>query len=232
MNNSLVLLPILIPLTGAPVALLLRRHPKVQAGWALGVMLTALACSLLLLAQVWRGGQPVVFEVGGWQAPFGIVLVGDMLSATMAFMAQLVLVMGVVYAMGSKDKVVGYPTFYVLFLTLATGLTGAMLTGDLFNLFVFAELLVFSGAILTANSDDPYGAEAALKYFYMSLLASASLLLGQRRALCVLRHVEHGRSVGAHCGRPGSAAAGGGNRVLVGDVYDQERGLSFPLLAA
>ena len=65
----------------------------------------------------------------------------------------------------------------MLFLTLATGLTGAMLTGDLFNLFVFAELLVFSGAILTANSDDPYGAEAALKYFYMSLLASASLLL-------------------------------------------------------
>ena len=56
MNNSLVLLPILIPLTGAPVALLLRRRPKVQAGWALGVMLTALACSLLLLAQVWRGG--------------------------------------------------------------------------------------------------------------------------------------------------------------------------------
>ncbi len=177
MNNSLVLLPILIPLTGAPVALLLRRHPKVQAGWALGAMLTALTCSLLLLAQVWRGGQPVVFELGGWQAPFGIVLVGDMLSATMAVMVQLVLVMGVVYAMGSKDKVVGYPTFYVLFLTLATGLSGAMLTGDLFNLFVFAELLVFSGAILTATSDDPYGTEAALKYFYMSLLASASLLL-------------------------------------------------------
>lgn len=177
MNNSLVLLPILIPLIGAPVALLLRRRPKVQAGWTLGVMLTALACSMLLLAQVWRSGQPVVFEVGGWQAPFGIALVGDMLSATMAVMAQLVLVMGVVYAMGSKDKVIGYPTFYVLFLTLATGLTGAMLTGDLFNLFVFAELLVFSGAILTANSDDPYGAEAALKYFYMSLVASAALLL-------------------------------------------------------
>ena len=89
MNNSLVLLPILIPLTGAPVALLLRRRPKVQAGWALGVMLTALACSLLLLAQVWRGRQPVVFELGGWQAPFGIALVGDMLSATMAVMAQI-----------------------------------------------------------------------------------------------------------------------------------------------
>jgi multicomponent Na+:H+ antiporter subunit D len=177
MNDTLVLLPILIPLTGAPIALLLARRPRVQSGWTLGVLLAALASSALLLAQVWRSGQPVVYAMGGWQAPFGIAFVGDLLSATMAVMAQVVLLMGVVYALGGKDKVIGYPAFYVLFLTLTTGLTGAFLTGDLFNLFVFAELLVFSGAILTANSDDPYGAEAALKYFYMSLLASATLLL-------------------------------------------------------
>ena len=48
-----------------------------------------------------------------------------------------------------------------LFLTLATGLTGAFLTGDLFNMFVFAELLVISGTVLTAISDDRFGTEAA-----------------------------------------------------------------------
>jgi multicomponent Na+:H+ antiporter subunit D len=177
MPTILVIFPILIPLAGAPIALLLAGRPRVQSGWALGVMLAALASSALLLAQVWRSGQPMVYELGNWQAPVGIAFVGDMLSATLVVMAQFVLLMGVVYAVGSKDKVIGYPTFYVLFLTLTTGLSGAFLTGDLFNLFVFAELLVFSGAILTANSDDPYGAEAALKYFYMSLLASATLLL-------------------------------------------------------
>lgn len=177
MNDTLVLLPILIPLTGAPVALLLRGWPRWQAGWALGVLSTALAASLLLLAQVWRSGQPALYALGGWQPPFGIVLVGDLLAATLVVMAQFVLLLGVIYAMGSKDKVIGYPAFYVLFLTLTTGLSGAFLTGDLFNLFVFAELLVFSGAILTAISDDPYAAEAALKYFYISLLASATLLL-------------------------------------------------------
>lgn len=177
MNDPLVLLPIIIPLTGAPVALLLRSRPRWQAGWALGVMVTALTSSVLLLAQVWRGGQPLVYALGNWRPPFGILLVGDLLSATLVVMAQLVLLLGVVYALGSKDKVIGYPAFYVLFLTLTTGLTGAFLTGDIFNLFVFAELLVFSGAILTAISDDPYGAEAALKYFYISLLASATLLL-------------------------------------------------------
>ncbi|MFN2169274.1 MAG: complex I subunit 5 family protein, partial [Anaerolineae bacterium] len=177
MNDSLVVLPILIPLSGSAVALLLRKRQRLQAVWALAAMLGGLAASAWLLAQVWSSGQPVVFQSGGWLAPFGISLVGDLLSAVMAVMSQLVLSMGIVYALGSRDQVVRYPSFYTIFLTLAAGLTGAMLAGDLFNLFVFAELLVFSGTILTAASDDRLGAEAAFKYFYMSLLASAFLLL-------------------------------------------------------
>ncbi len=177
MNDYLVLLPILLPLIGSAVALLLRGRRRLQAGWALAAMLGGLASSSALLARVWSGGQPLVFQSGGWLAPFGISLVGDLLSAMMVLMSQVVLSLGIVYALGSTDKVVRYPAFYTVFLTLATGLTGAMLAGDLFNLFVFAELLVFSGTILTAASDDRLGAEAAFKYFYMSLLASAFLLL-------------------------------------------------------
>ena len=177
MNDFLVLLPILLPLTGSAVALLLRKQRRLQAAWSLAAMLGGLAASAWLLARVWSSGQPVVFQSGGWLAPFGISLVGDLLSAMMAVMSQVVLSLGIVYALGSRDKVVRYPAFHTVFLTLATGLTGAMLAGDLFNLFVFAELLVFSGTILTAASDDRLGAEAAFKYFYMSLLASAFLLL-------------------------------------------------------
>jgi multicomponent Na+:H+ antiporter subunit D len=177
MNDHLVLLPILLPLTGSAVALLLRKRQRLQAGWSLVAMLGSLAASVWLLARVWSSGQPVVFQSGGWPVPFGISLVGDLLSVTMVVMSQTVLSLGIVYALGSRDQVVRYPAFYPIFLTLAAGLTGAMLTGDLFNLFVFAELLVFSGTILTAISDDRLGTEAALKYFYMSLLASAFLLL-------------------------------------------------------
>lgn len=140
-------------------------------------MLASLAASLLLLGRVWNSGQPAVFQSGGWPAPMGISLVGDLLSATLTVMSQAVLALGILYALGSKDKAVTYPGFYPLFLTMATGLTGAFLTGDVFNLFVFTELLVFSGTILTAISDDRYGTEAAYKYFYMSLMASAFLLL-------------------------------------------------------
>jgi multicomponent Na+:H+ antiporter subunit D len=177
MNDYLVLLPILLPLTGSVGALLLRRRQRLQAGWSLVAMLGGLAASVWLLFRVWSSGQPLVLQSGGWLAPFGISLVGDLLSAIMAVMSQVVLSLGIVYALGSRDQVVRYPAFYTIFLTLATGLTGAMLAGDLFNFFVFAELLVFSGTILTAASDDHLGVEAAFKYFYMSLLASAFLLL-------------------------------------------------------
>ncbi|MCA9938140.1 MAG: hypothetical protein KC418_05830 [Anaerolineales bacterium] len=177
MRTHLILLPILIPFSGALLALLMRRWRRAQAYGALGTMLASLAVTLWLLRHVWQTGTPAVWQAGGWPAPFGITLVGDLLGLTFVLMSQLVLVMGVLYALGSVDEASRYPTFYPLFLTLATGLTGAMLTGDLFNLFVFAELLVISGTILTAISDDRYGPEAAYKYFMISLLAAAFLLL-------------------------------------------------------
>jgi multicomponent Na+:H+ antiporter subunit D len=176
LEDFLVIIPIVILLTGAIVGLLIRQHRRLQAGWSFAVILLAFISSLLLLNQVWRGGQPVVYQMGGWDAPFGISFVADLLSATMVMMSLLVISAGVLYALGCRDMVTEYPTFYPLFLLLSVGLTGAMLTGDLFNLFVFAELMVISAAILTAISDDKKGVEAAYKYFYISLIAGVFLL--------------------------------------------------------
>jgi multicomponent Na+:H+ antiporter subunit D len=143
----------------------------------MGAMTAGFACTAWLLFMVWRGGQPMVMQVGGWSAPRGITLVADLLSVTFVLMSQFVLVMGVLYAIGSKDSCVKYPTYYPLFLFLATGLTGAFLTGDIFTLFVFVELLAISSTVLTAISDDRFGTEAAYKYFYMSQIAAILLLL-------------------------------------------------------
>ncbi len=177
MNDFIVSLPIIIPLAGAGLALVLRDKRPYQSVLVLLTMLTSLIVSGWLLLTVWQTGNPVVYQSGGWPAPFGITLVGDLLSLLFAFMTQLVIVMGIIYALGSKDKVVTYPTFFVFFLTLCVGLTGAFLTGDLFNMYVFAELLVISGTVLTAVSDDEFGTEAAFKYFYISLLAAFFMLL-------------------------------------------------------
>ncbi|NJN53463.1 MAG: hypothetical protein HC804_01155 [Anaerolineae bacterium] len=76
----MILLPILIPLLGAGVALLLRKQRPYQAAWALGCMLTSSTVSVLLLWDVWQTGAPLVWQSGGWPAPFGITLVGDLLA--------------------------------------------------------------------------------------------------------------------------------------------------------
>lgn len=175
-SNFLAIIPLIVLLTGAIIGLLIREHRRLQAGWSFAIILLAFASSLILLNQVWRGGQPVVYQMGGWESPFGISIVADLLSATMAMMSLLVISAGILYALGCKDMVTEYPTFYPLFLLLAVGLTGAMLTGDLFNLFVFTELMVISAAILTAISDDKKGVEAAYKYFYISLIAGVFFL--------------------------------------------------------
>ena len=175
--DHLVILPVLIPFAGGVVALLMKRHPRLQSFWALGCMTAALLSAAHILVFVWRSGQPLVLQIGAWRAPFGISLIADLLSAVFVLMSHLVLTMGVLYAAGSKDSCIRYPTFYPFFLFLATGLSGAFLTGDIFNLFVFVELLAISSTVLTSISDDRYGTEAAYKYLYMSQVAAFFLLL-------------------------------------------------------
>lgn len=177
MEAWLVIGPILLPMMGAALGLLFRNLRRLQVGITLFAILSALGFSIALLAWVIQAGQPIVVQVGSWQAPAGISLVGDPLSAFLVVMSQIVLASGVFYTTGCRDKCVKFPAFFPLFLALSTGLTGAFLAGDIFNLFVFAELMVISGAVLTAIADDAYGVEASYKYFYISLLASVFLLL-------------------------------------------------------
>ncbi len=175
--SHLVVLPVAIPLAGIALTLLVRGNRRIQGLLAFASMFLAFATSVWLLVEVWLSGEPIVFHMGGFSGPFGITLVGDLLSCVMAVMSQLVLAAGILYGTGCRDKCAQYPTFYPLFLALGLGLTGAMLTGDVFNLFVFAELVVISGAVLTAISDDKKGTEAAYKYFYISQFAAMILLI-------------------------------------------------------
>ncbi|MBU6358557.1 MAG: hypothetical protein KGS46_00875 [Chloroflexi bacterium] len=177
MNSQDAILPIAIPLAGAGVAMLLRGWPKAQRLWTFGILMASLAMCVNLLNHVFSSSKPLVFQLGGWAAPFGISIVVDALSAIMIVMVQFVMLMGCIYALDAKDIAKRYSVFMPLFLTLTVGLTGAMLTGDTFNLFVFMELIVISAAALTAMSDDRSGTEAAYKYFYISQLATIFLLL-------------------------------------------------------
>ncbi len=174
----LILPPILLPFGGVALSLFLRKNRWLQPKAALATILLSLGFSAWLAWTVLSTPQALVLQAGDWAAPFGISLVADPLGVFMLVMTQLVLASGILYANGSTEKVVQYPTFYPLFLGLTTGLSGAFLTGDLFNLFVFAEVIVISGSTLTAIADDKYGVEAAYKYFLISTLSAAMFLLG------------------------------------------------------
>jgi len=176
-NNLLLIITVFLPLIGGALSLLLWGRDRAQRylGFCIGVLVW-LASIGVLLGNIDTG--PQVYRLGGWTPPFGIVLVGDMLSSIFVVMSTTVLMMGLLYAVGCNDKVVKHPTFTTLFLAMETGLIGALLTGDLFTMFVFMELMVLSSVSLVAISDNKLGLEAAVKYLFISSMGTLFLLLG------------------------------------------------------
>ena len=176
-NNAFILGTLVTPLIGAIIALLFAKNNRVQR--YVGFISSLLACvsSAFVLAQVHTIGVQT-YRLGNWTPPYGIVLVADTLGALFAFMVATIMVGGLLYTIHGKDKCMTYPAFVPLFLLMEVGLIGAMLTGDLFTLFVFMELMVLASVSLTALSDDQYGLEAALKYIFISSMGTLFLLLG------------------------------------------------------
>ncbi len=177
MQNALLLGPIFIPLGYAALGILLVRYIKVQhyLGAVAGVL--AWLCSLGVLVEN-LDGNVLTYRLGGWPPPFGIVLVGDLLASVFVVMATTVIMFGVIYALGCKEKSVKYPIFMPLFLCMGAGLSGAIYTGDMFTLFVFIELMVIPSVILVAISDNKLGLEAAIKYLFISAMGTLFLLIG------------------------------------------------------
>jgi multicomponent Na+:H+ antiporter subunit D len=173
----LLLGPIFIPLVGAALGLLLARNRTLQHGLAAIAGVLAALSSYGVLA-VNLQGEILTYRLGGWSPPFGIVLVGDLLASLFAVMATTVVAMGIIYALGCKDKCVTYPAFMPLFLCMGAGLSGALYTGDLFTMFVFIELMVISSVALVAISDNRLGLEAAIKYLFISAMGTLFLLIG------------------------------------------------------
>ncbi len=121
--------------------------------------------------------EPIVVQIGGFQPPFGINLVAGpvsvLFSALIALAGFLVAIYALVYIKeGPKEK------YHMLYLLLLTGATGVVLTGDLFNLFVFFEILCISSYALVAYIGDRSGIESAVKYLIQGAVGSSLLLVG------------------------------------------------------
>jgi len=138
-------------------------------------MLFNLVVSLVLLPVVLQ--KPEVVSIGGFPPPFCINLVAGPLGVGLAALIALVGLAVSIYALGyiregAQEK------YHVLYLLLLTGATGAVLTGDIFNLFVFYEILCISSYALVAYLGDKNGVEAAVKYLIQGSVGSGLILIG------------------------------------------------------
>jgi multicomponent K+:H+ antiporter subunit D len=174
--SHLVILPLLIPLiAGAILVLPLRRAPAVDRTVALAAVGALAAVSFWLLAET-AAGRLLVYYVGDWPAPYGITLVADRLSALMLCLAAILGLGSLLYAVGGDDLRGGH--FHGLFQMQLLGINGAFLTGDLFNLFVFFEILLIASYALQLHGGGAARVRAALHLVVLNLVGSAMFLIG------------------------------------------------------
>jgi len=173
--NLLLVSPILIPLATAIVALLFWNYRRVQRGLHLAGAAALLAVAVGLLVSVWHRGIQAT-QIGNWPAPFGITLVADLLSAIMVVLAGLMGLAVAVYSLFSIDAQRESFGYYPLLQILLMGVCGAFLTGDIFNLYVWFEVLLIASFVLVALGGERPQLEGAIKYVTLNLVSSALFL--------------------------------------------------------
>ncbi|MFN3891904.1 MAG: monovalent cation/H+ antiporter subunit D [Beijerinckiaceae bacterium] len=175
MSNAWIIAPVLLPAVTAPLLILLRKYdPFVRRAVCIGstAVLLAIAIGLYVLA---AEGPPRAYLLGAWQAPFGIVIVLDRLSATMILLTATLALLVSIYAVGGWDLRGRH--FHALFQFQLMGINGAFLTGDLFNLFVFFEVMLIASYGLLLHSGGPRRITAGFQYVAINLVGSALFLV-------------------------------------------------------
>jgi multicomponent K+:H+ antiporter subunit D len=174
--SHLVIGPLLLPLL-AGLALLLGSGWTLARQRVLGLVATAALWppSFALLADV-ADGDYRVYALGDWPPPFGIVLVADRLSALMVALTAVLALFALTHASRGADALGRH--FHALFQLQLLGLNGAFLTGDLFNLFVFFEVLLIASYALLLHGGGAGRTRAALHYVVLNLTGSSLFLIG------------------------------------------------------
>ena len=176
MNMHLTIAPILIPFVAGTLLLALRSLPlPLRRALAVISSLVQVAFGLALLMAV-SGGDILVYRLGDWPAPWGIVLVADRLAAWMVLITAVLALFAVIHAGDGQDQRGRH--FHVLFQMQLFGLAGAFLTGDLFNLFVFFEVLLAASYGLILHGSGTERTSASLHYITINIAASLLFLLG------------------------------------------------------
>ena len=169
-------LPVILPLLGAAISILAGRWASAQRVVSITVLSIVTAVSVAILLDVDQNG-PLATQGGGWEAPLGISLVADRFSALMLVVASGVLLAVLVFAIGQPGAERHHVGFQSVYLVLASGVSAAFLTGDLFNLFVAIEMMLTASYVLITLGGKIDQVRSGMTYVVISLIASMLFLM-------------------------------------------------------
>lgn len=177
-SHHLIIAPILIPLVAAAILVVIDERQRVTKAMVSLVSMLLLLTVAFILFRIESGpnGYEGVYLLGNWSAPFGIVLVLDGLSALMLLLTALVAVAALVYSLARWHAMGAH--FHSMFQLLLMGVNGAFLTGDLFNLFVFFEVMLAASYGLLLHGSGQLRVKAGMHYIAVNLAAALLFLIG------------------------------------------------------
>ena len=176
MHSNLPVIPIFIPLLFAAITVLFRKRIAMQR------LLTTLATLLVLAFSIFNiymvnKHQILILEMGNWASPFGITLTLDGLNSVLVTTSSVVFLATLLYSFKTIDKVRELSFFYPGFLLIMVGINGAFTTGDIFNLFVFYEILLMSSYLLLLVGINKEQLKSSISYVLMNVFAGSLFVI-------------------------------------------------------
>lgn len=172
----LVIAPIIITVLGGAILLMLREKPNWHGWMATFFMALLVLADVMLLSRVLEHG-PIAMTMGRWLPPFGIAFTVDALGAVLATTSGIVALAVCIYSTLDIPKVGRRFGFYPFLMLLMTGVSGSFLTGDIFNLYVWFEVMLISSFGLLILGGERPQIDGALKYAILNLLATTLFLI-------------------------------------------------------
>ncbi|HEX4298878.1 MAG TPA: proton-conducting transporter membrane subunit, partial [Devosia sp.] len=170
-----VVLPVILSLAGAALLLVLRRFVRWQPWLCAAALLLVFACDAMLVQRVLASG-PLSMTMGHWLPPFGISFTADAMGACFALAASFVALCVLLYMQGDAPDSAVRDGVYPLLLLLIAGVSGAFLTGDLFNLYVWFEVMLIASFGLVVLAGHPLQLDAAVKYAVPNIVGTTLFL--------------------------------------------------------
>lgn len=172
-----LLLPLWVLLTAFIFCIFFWHRAKVQAAIAVVGVLLYLVSAIGLFAKVYQSGIQVV-QIGNWPAPFGITMVADLLASGMVLISAIIAFAIVIYSLQDISDERKRNGFYPVLLVMMFGVCGSFLTGDIFNLYVWFEVMLVASFVLIVLGNSKKQLEGAVKYVTLSFISSGFLLTG------------------------------------------------------